>query len=86
MNELLLYIFVYSILLKRKLSDKGGAEIMEMEGRVLYEFTLPRFPYFFPLQKLLLIIARLKKSLSLLRNEIVLFRGKNSRLFHSIKI
>lgn len=77
------FFIVYIILLKRKLSDKDGAE---MKGRVLYEFTLPRFPYFFPLQKLLLIIARLKKSLSLLRNEIVLFRGKNSRLFHSIKI
>lgn len=40
------FFIVYIILLRRKLSDKDGAEIMEMKGRVLYEFTLPRFPYF----------------------------------------
>lgn len=28
------FFIVYIILLRRKLSDKGGAEIMEMEGRV----------------------------------------------------
>lgn len=37
------FFIVYIILLKRKLSDKDGAE---MKGRVLYEFILPRFPYF----------------------------------------